>query len=242
MVDDLKDRRALVVGGSGGVGAAVSAALADRAAAIVIHGGHIGEKLERAAASARARGARVETVLREITSPSDAGTLVEAAGETDILVVSFGPYMSAPIHRTSDAQWEEMVGLNLTLPAILVSRLLPGMISRGYGRILLFGGPRSDRSGGYRDIAAYAAAKHGLASLTRSVALQYGSSGVRCNMICPGYVDTEYQDEARKARIADRLPSGRLVSVEELAGLALHLISAASDAVNGAIIPVDFGV
>jgi 3-oxoacyl-[acyl-carrier protein] reductase len=238
----LLGRRALVVGGSGGIGAAISLALAGRGAGLVIHGGHNRDKLDGVAAEARKQTEGVDTCLRELASPDDAEALLGTAGDVDILVVSFGPYLKSPIAETTPEQWDRMIGLNLTLPARLVSSLVPGMLERGYGRIILFGGPRSDRADGFLEIAAYGAAKHGLASLVRSVARQYASRNLRCNMICPGYVDTEYNTAAEKMRVASHLPSGRLISVDEIASLAIHLLHPDSDAVNGAIIPVDFGV
>jgi 3-oxoacyl-[acyl-carrier protein] reductase len=238
----LSGRRAFVVGGSGGIGAAISVALARSGAGLLVHGGHNRDKLDLVAAQARGYGVTVGTCLRELVNASDAEVLLDIAGEVDVLVVSFGPYLEAAVGETSADQWARMVGLNLTLPALLVSSLLPGMVDRGYGRIILLGGPRSDRLDGYLQIAAYGAAKHGLASLARSVARQYASRNIRCNMICPGHVDTEYSTDEEKKRGASRQPSGRLISVDEIARLAVQLLHPASDAVNGAIIPVDFGV
>ncbi len=238
----LAGRRAFVVGGSGGIGAAVSVALARRGAQLLIHGGHSLERLEAVAAQARSHAEPVAIHLRDIVNSSDAPALLGFAGDVDVLVVSFGPYMEGLVGETSAEQWERMIGLNLTLPALLVSGVLPGMVERGFGRIILFGGPRTDQSEGYQQIAAYGAAKHGLASVARSVARQYASRNIRCNMICPGYVDTEYYTAEQKAKIAARQPQGRLISVDEIATLAVQLLHPASEAINGAIIPVDFGV
>ena len=238
----LAGRRAFVVGGSGGIGAGVSVALAQRGAQLVIHGGHSLDRLEAVAAEARRYGAAVAIHLREIVESGDAPALLEIAGDVDVLVVSFGPYLEARVGEMSAEKWERMIGLNLTLPALLVSGVLPGMVERGFGRIILFGGPRTDRNEAYDKIAAYGAAKYGLASVVRSVARQYASSNIRCNMICPGYVDTEYYTDEQKAKIASGQPQGRMISVEEIANLAVRLLGPSSDAINGAIIPVDFGV
>lgn len=238
----LAGRRAFVVGGSGGIGAAVSVALAQRGAQLFIHGGHSPDRLEAVAVRARSHVEPVATHLREIVEPSDARTLLDFAGDVDVLVVSFGPYLEGLVGETSAEQWERMIGLNLTLPALLVSGVLPGMVDRGFGRIILFGGPRTDRSEGYQQIAAYGAAKHGLASIARSTARQYASRNIRCNMICPGYVDTEYYSDEQKAEIASGQPQGRLISVDEIASFAVRLLDPVSESINGAIIPVDFGV
>lgn len=237
----LTDRRALVVGGSGGIGAEISLSLARSGASLVVHGGHDHEKLEAVAAAARAEGAEAATLLREIIRADDGLALLEEAGPVDILVVSFGPYLEVGLHETTVSDWKRLIDLNLTLPALLVTRLVPRMRERGYGRIVLFGGPRSDRLEGYRRIGAYGAAKLGLASLVRSAALQYAADHVRVNMVCPGYVATEYYDEKRLAAISRMLPEGRAVSAHEVAALVLHLLHPESDPVNGAVIPVDFG-
>lgn len=238
----LAGRRALVVGGSGGIGAAVSVALAQRGAQLLIHGGHSLAKLENVAARARGYTEQVATHLQKIVDPDDAETLLAFGGQVDVLVVSFGPYLEGSIAEMTAERWSRMIGLNLTLPALLITGVLPAMIERGFGRIILFGGPRTDRCEAYQRIAAYGAAKHGLASIARSVARQYASSNIRCNMICPGYVDTEYYTDEQKATIAARQPQGRLISVDEIATLAIRLLHPDVDAINGAIIPVDFGV
>lgn len=237
----LERKRALVIGGSGGIGRAVTTVLASLGADLTIHGGHDPKRLKSAARAARAESVEVSTVLRQLDRVEDVEPVIEAAGRVDILVVSFGPFLEAPVSRMTGESWHRMIALNLTLPGVLISRVLPAMIGQSWGRILVFGGPRSDRMVGYRQIAGYAAAKAGLASLVRSVALQHGRDGIRCNMICPGYVDTEYYSEELRGRIRNMSPAGRMVSVDEIAALARTLFLSESDPINGALIPVDFG-
>ena len=258
----LTGRRALVIGGSGGIGAEVSVALARAGADLVIHGGTSVERLDRTAGRARDAGgpdardtdaatpestrARpgVETILLAFDPcrlDEQCGELLSRAGRVDIFVCSFGPYVESPIHDMTADGWRRMIDLNLTLPALVIGRLLPGMRERRFGRIVLFGGPRSDRIEGYRSIGAYAAAKTGLASLTRSVARQSAGYGITCNMIAPGYVETEYYDEQRARAIAAARPTGRMVKPEEIGYHVLHLLSRRSDSVTGAVFPVDFG-
>ncbi len=237
----LTHRRALIVGGSGGIGAEVSRALARNGASLVVHGGHDREKLEAVAAAAREEGVEVVTLLREIVRAEDGLAILEASVPVDILIVSFGPYLEAGLHQTGVDEWKRLIELNLTLPALLLSCVLRQMRKRGYGRIVVFGGPRGDRLEGYTTIGAYGAAKHGLASLVRSAALQYAADHIRVNMICPGYVATEYYEPQRIAEIARALPDKRAVSTSEVAALVVQLLRPESDAVNGAVIPMDFG-
>mgnify|MGYP000918751515 CR=1 FL=1 len=132
-----------------------------------------------------------------------------------------------------------IVYANLVFPGILVSAVLPHMADRGWGRILLLGGTRTDIVRGFRTNAAYAAAKTGLSSLVKSVALDYASRGITCNAICPGFVDTEYMDDAERETQASKNPDGKLVSVGEIADSALFLLE--KSVYNGTILPVDKG-
>lgn len=128
---------------------------------------------------------------------------------------------------------------NLAFPGMLVSSALPHMRVEGWGRILLVGGTRTDSIRGFTSNAAYAAAKTGLASLVKSVALGYANQGISCNAICPGFVDTEYLESGVKEVLAAKNPDGKLISAGEIAELALFLLK--NSLFNGAIIPADKG-
>jgi NAD(P)-dependent dehydrogenase (short-subunit alcohol dehydrogenase family) len=241
MARSLQGKRALVVGGSGGIGAAITEMLASEGCNLLVHGGHDGDTLERVAARAREHGVDVSPILMPITTAGDGLALVEEQNGLDVLVVSFGPLYEAPLHRTTERTWRAAVELNLLLPALLVSRLLPSMREQRFGRILLFGGPRAGELRPFRNIGAYAAAKTGLASLTKSIALQNADRNITCNMIAPGYVETEYYSRDKVETIAASLPTGRMVRLDEVASLARLLLAGGADALNGAIIPIDFG-
>ena len=241
MSDDLNGVRALVVGGSGGIGAAVSVMLASQGASLLVHGGHDRARLDATLARCREVGCSAEGVIAPIAQAEDAEPVVEAAGDVDILVVAYGPWLELPVDETPVAEWRALTEANLILPAYLLSRLLPGMRSRQYGRVVLFGGPRSDRAEGFQRIGAYAAVKAGLASLVRSVATQYAPDNVRCNMIAPGYVETEYLTDEQIERIRLARPTRRLVQPRQIAALCRALLDDSLDPVNGAIIPVDYG-
>jgi len=237
----LGTRSALIVGGSGGVGAAVSIVLARAGASVTIHGGHSEDRLRRTASRIRETGTLVEAFLQELISASDAETLLDRTGIPDLLVIAFGPYQTGSLGATPDHVFRRMTELNLLFPAALIRRALASMREREWGRIIVFGGPRADRVTGFRTIAAYAAAKSGLASLVRSVALETAGTDVTCNMISPGYVETEYYSEDQIDRLRSRLPGGVLVQPEQIADLVSLLASEPGAAINGAIIPVDFG-
>lgn len=235
-------RRALVVGGSGGIGRAVALELASRGASIVLHGGSNATRLASTLGELDAIGAEAEGFLLDIDRPSRLVERLGSLGDLDILVVAFGPFLQKSLSETSVEEWERLALLDLALPGALVSALLPGMSSRGWGRILLFGGTRTDRLRPYSTNAAYAAAKFGLASLAKSIAAESAPSGVGCVLVCPGFVDTEYLDGPQRAGLELLAPGGRLLLPEDIARPAVDLIAAEPCAASGAVVSLDGGL
>src|SRR5439155_4617725 len=113
-------------------------------------------------------------------------------GRVDILVANAGAATSAPLARTSDADWARMLELNLTVPFRCVRRAVPAMVSAGWGRIVVVASIAAKTGAPY--IAAYAASKHGVLGLVRSAAAELASTGVTVNAVCPSYVDTALTD------------------------------------------------
>jgi NAD(P)-dependent dehydrogenase (short-subunit alcohol dehydrogenase family) len=239
---DKKTRRALIVGGSGGIGAAVSKKLAEQDLQLVIHGGRDRAKLQALGNSLRDRGCPVTEVQQVIESADDGQVILSRAGEIDILVVAFGPYEEQPVTSASVEAVRRMVELNYTLAAGMIASTLPRMIDRGYGRILVFGTTFGDRIEGYRQSPTYAAAKTALASFVRSAARSVTTGQIRCNMVCPGYVVTEYHSADTADRYARRSARGDAQTPEQIAALAGWLVSDENTSVNGAVIPADDGL
>lgn len=235
-------RRILIVGGSGGIGAAIGMALADQSVELVIHGGHDAERLRSLGDKLRASGCSTREILRPIERAEDGLDVLSESGEPDALVVSFGPFDEGSIEGTDVEQIRRQSELNYVLPAALIAAVLPGMRRRGHGRVLVFGTTFGDRLVGFRRTAFYAAAKTALASFVKSTARQTADIDVRCNMICPGYVVTEYHSEATGRRYAERMPGGTAQSAESVARLAKWLVSEENQAVSGAIVPADRGL
>lgn len=232
----LKDRSTLVVGGSGGIGAAVSRALATRGVRLRIHGGHDSEALEAVAEQCdAASGRRPESILAMLNSTQDVRELL-GDEPPEILVVAFGPILWQGLAESSAADWESMTTQNLALPGALISACLPRMTERGFGRIVLFGAARGDMSPASMEAPAYTAAKSGLVSLVRSVGRYGARANIACNLVCPGYVDTEYLSSEQRARFANRSRSGHLTQSVDIAHTVAWLCAQERPVVTGAVI------
>ncbi len=235
-------RRALVVGGSGGIGRAVALELASRGASIVLHGGSSAARLKSALGELEAMGAEASGFLLDIDRPSRLVERLPSLGNLDILAAAYGPFLKKSLSETSAEDWERLALLDLALPGALASALLPLMSSRGWGRILLFGGTRTDRVRPYSTNAAYASAKSGLASLAKSIAAESAGSGIGCVLVCPGFVDTEYLDEDERIRLSGLSPGGRLLKPRDIARTAVDLIASEPCAASGAVVSLDGGL
>ena len=241
----LEGRRALIVGGSGGIGAAFSEALAARGADLIIHGGSSQARLEASMEAARAAargGASVEGFLLRLEKPRDLLDIIASLGQIDILVSAFGPFLRKPLHETGSAEWERLALLDLALPGALASALLPAMMRGGWGRFLFFGGTRTDQIRGYSSNAAYAAAKTGLGVLVKSLAAEYAVWNIGAFLLCPGFVETDYLAEEERKRLRDKSPKGELIDPKALASLGVDLLAADPTLVSGAIINADSGL
>ncbi|MDQ1591190.1 MAG: hypothetical protein QOG71_1817 [Pyrinomonadaceae bacterium] len=254
----LKDKIALITGGGRGIGRAVAFAFAREGASVAVVARTAGE-VERVAAEVREE-CGVQT-MHATCDVSDAGEVArafalaaEAFGRgTDILVNNAGIAESAPVTKTDDAHWRRHLAVNLDGTFYCTRAALPSMIERGWGRIINVASIAGKTGAPY--IAAYAASKHGVLGLTRSVALEVAAKGVTVNAICPGYVDTDMttnaveQIEAKTGRTAEDAldaikrmsPQNRLVTPEEVAALALLLASEDGRGITGQAINVDGG-
>lgn len=245
-------RHALVTGGGKGIGAAIARALADAGAVVTVLGRQP-EPLAAMVASGAAAGAEAADVTDAAALRDAIGRAEAARGPLDILVNNAGAAESAPFARTDRALWDRMLALNLTAAYEATRIVLPGMLSRGFGRVVNV----ASTAGliGYPYVAAYVAAKHGLVGLTRAVALEIATSGVTVNAVCPGFADTEMLadsiakvagktgrpvDEVKRTFVREN-PQGRLVRPEEVAAAVLFLVGPNSGAMTGQAIAVAGG-
>jgi NAD(P)-dependent dehydrogenase (short-subunit alcohol dehydrogenase family) len=239
-------RRALVVGGSGGIGAALAFELGKRGAALIVHGGSSRERLDRVLGGLRSGGVDATGFLMKLeASPASIDGLVAALpslGPIDILAVAFGPFVRKSLAETGAADWESLALLDLALPGALASALLPDMARRGWGRMLFIGGSRTDGIRSYSTNAAYAAAKTGLGVLVKSLAVEGAGNGVGSVLVCPGLVETEYLGEEAKAALREKAPGKRLFQAGEAAKAAVDLIAAQPCIASGSIVSLDGGL
>jgi NAD(P)-dependent dehydrogenase (short-subunit alcohol dehydrogenase family) len=179
------------------------------------------------------------------------GVVEEAWGRVDVLVANAGAGTSAPLAKTTDEQWARMLDLNLTAPFRCIRRVVPGMVRRGYGRVVVVASVAAKRGEPY--VSAYTASKHGILGVVRSAAAELAATGVTVNAVCPGYVDTPMTErtvaaiadrtgrtpEQARAALAAKQPHGRLVTVDEVADAVWLCV--ANPALNGQGIDVDGG-
>ena len=254
----LQGKIAFITGGGRGIGRAVAFAFAREGAGVAVVARTAAE-VERVAAAVEAEcGVQTMHATCDVSDADEVerafALVAEAFGRhPDILVNNAGIAESAPVTKTDDAHWRRHLAVNLDGTFYCTRAALPAMIERGWGRIINVASIAGKTGAPY--IAAYAASKHGVLGLTRSVALEVAAKGVTVNAICPGYVDTDMtthaveQIEAKTGRTAaDALdaikrmsPQNRLVTPEEVAALALLLASEDGRGITGQAINVDGG-
>jgi NAD(P)-dependent dehydrogenase (short-subunit alcohol dehydrogenase family) len=247
---DLTGRRVLVTGGGDGLGRQMTEAFVDAGATVVICGRRP-EPLQRTAAELADRGA-VVPVRADVTEPADVDALVAAAGDVDVLVNNAGLAHRAPWPQVRPEDWRWIMTLNVEAPFWLFQRFVPGMIERGWGRVInvasvygLVGGDASRYPGIGLDIASYFASKHGIIGLTRFLAAQVAPTGVTVNALCPGMFPSPANDDALQPEVVAQLsagtPMGRLGTDRELRSAVLFLAAPASSFVTGHSLVVDGG-
>jgi len=240
-------KKAVVIGGSGGIGKALSYQLVCSGASLCIQGGHDSpeftgyiEKLKNCSVSADTKISR-EILHFDAENFTDLcrTKLAEILDGTDILCVCFGPFLQKSLDKTTLEEWQRIALLDYALPGYCTSTVLPYMIRKRWGRILLFGGTRTYSLQAFRTNAAYAGAKTAVCSLVRSIACEYGDKGITCNALLPGFTNTEYLDNSEKAVLAEKMPGGTLITPESVAVSGMMLLE--NENLNGVLLNIDRG-
>ncbi len=250
----LAGTHALVTGGGRGIGLAIAHALAAQGASVTLLG-RDRTTLEGAVRDLPA--GRCAMVLADITVRAEVDAAFALAtqrfGAVDILVNNAGQATSAPFGKTDDAMWRQMMAVNLDGTFHCIQAALPGMLAGGWGRIVNVASTAALT--GYRYVAAYCAAKHGVLGLTRALALEVAGKGVTVNAVCPGYTETDIVRDAvaniatktgrsldaAREQLASGNPQGRLVQPEEVADAVAWLCRPQASAMNGQAIAVAGG-
>ena len=243
----LEGRVAVVLGGSTGIGRALTLGLAEAGADVVASARRI-EPVLAVAAEVERLGRRTVRVASDVKERASLEHLrdavVSSLGRVDILVNCAGKIKRTATLDCSESEWTEIVDTNLTGTLRGCQVFGRHMLERGYGRIVNIASLNSFVA--LHEVAAYGASKAGVAALTRSLAVEWGARGVCVNAIAPGIFRTDLNAElldgtARGRELLLRSPMKRFGRIEELAGAAVFLASDAASYVNGAVLVVDGG-
>jgi NAD(P)-dependent dehydrogenase (short-subunit alcohol dehydrogenase family) len=248
---DPNGRVTLVTGASRGIGAAIGRALAEDGHRVAWAARDV------AALEALAKAHGGLPVPMDVTDAASvqAGLDLVAAtlGPVEVLVNNAGVAESAPLARVTDESWERTLTVNLTAPFRITRAVVPGMVERGWGRVVFV----ASNAGltGYRYTSAYCASKHGIVGLMRALAAELATTGVTVNAVCPGFVDTDMtaaavariqkatgrSAEAARGMLEDLNPQKRIIQPDEVVHVVRMLLADGARGIHGQAIAVDGG-
>jgi len=249
----LTGHHAVVTGAGSGIGRATAERLAEAGCQVTL----IGRHLARLNETADRIGDLAFAAPADVTDPDALAAAIEVGrdrfGPIDILINNAGAATSAPFLKTDAYAFRAMLALNLEAPAEAARLVLPGMLTRRWGRIVNVASTAGLK--GYAYVSAYVAAKHGLVGLTRALALEVAAKGVTVNAVCPGFTETELvaksieaitaktgrSEEEARAALAASNPQGRLITPDEVAQTIVWLCGDGASGINGAAVPVAGG-
>lgn len=253
----LKGKTAVITGSTSGIGLGIAHAFAKAGADVVINGLGTAEEHNQTIAELSEHGTKISFGDANMMKPDEIVAMLAKVesdcGAVDILVNNAGIQHVSPIEEFPPEKWDAVIAINLSSSFHTMRAVIPGMRKRNWGRIINVCSAHSLRASVHK--AAYVAAKHGLAGLTKVVALETATTGITANAISPGFVWTplvEGQlpdiaksegitiDEA-KAKVLARQPSGEFATVDQIGALATFLASEPAGAITGANYSIDGG-
>ena len=255
----LKDKAAVITGSTSGIGLGIARAFAREGANVMLNGLGDPAEIEKVRAAIEADfGVKALFSPANLMDPEAVKQLIADAqtafGAVDVLVNNAGIQHVAPIDEFPDDKWEAIIRLNLLASFYAIKAALPGMKKKGWGRIINTASAHALVASPFK--SAYVAAKHGIAGLTKTVALEVAQQKITCNSICPGYVWTPLVEsqipDTMKARnmTAEQVkhdvllaaqPTKEFVTIEQVADFAVFLCSDAAANITGANLPIDGG-
>ncbi len=255
----LKGRNAVVTGSTSGIGLGIARALARDGANVVLNGFGDAKDIEAArAAIEKEFGVKAIYSGADMTKPAEIAGMVKSAeaafGSVDVLVNNAGVQHVAPIEEFPIEKWDQIIAINLSSAFHAIRAAVPGMKARRWGRIISTASAHSLVASPFK--VAYISAKHGLAGLTKTVALELATFGVTCNCISPGYVLTPLvaqqipdqmktrnmtEEQVKRDVLLAAQPTKEFVTVEQVASLAVYLTSDAAASITGANLSIDGG-
>jgi 3-hydroxybutyrate dehydrogenase len=255
----LKGKSALITGSTSGIGLGIAEALAAQGCNLVLNGfGDATAIQELRIRLARTHDIAVRYDPADMSDPGAIETMMTRSigefGAIDILVNNAGIQHVAPIDEFPVEKWNAIIAINLSAAFHTIRHALPAMKRRGWGRVINIASAHALVASPFK--SAYVAAKHGIAGLTKTVALEVAEQGITANAVCPGYVLTplvekQIPDTAKARGISEEQvvkdvllaaqPTKKFVTVDEVAALAVFLASDAAASITGAILPVDGG-
>jgi 3-hydroxybutyrate dehydrogenase len=255
----LKGKSAVITGSTSGIGLGIATALAARGVNLMLNGfGEAAAIRELCRNLARSHGVRVEHHGADMRKPEEIAAMMAGAaaafGAVDILVNNAGIQFVSPVEDFPPERWDAVIAINLVALFHTIRHAVPGMKKRQWGRIINIASAHALVASPYK--SAYVAAKHGVAGLTKTVALETATFGITCNAICPGYVLTPLVERqipatakargiSEEAVVRDVLlaaqPTRRFVTVEQVAALACFLAGDEAASITGTLQAVDGG-
>ena len=243
---NLAGKRVLITGGGSGAGENLALGFSAAGAEVVITGRRLGA-LQAVAAKAMS----IRVVQGDVTEEASVQRMFDAAGPCDIVIANAGAADSGVMAKTSLDQWNAMIAVNLTGVFLTLREGLVRM--NGWGRLISVASTAGLK--GYAKVVPYAAAKHGVIGLTRSLALEIARKPITVNAICPGFLDTPMTDHSieviadktgksrdqAKAALEAMNPQGRLIQPSEVTAAALWLCAPGSEGINGQAITIAGG-